>query len=123
LVEDDENQRAVMRLAMERGGHVVVAAEDAAAAMAIAKSGATPIDLVVCDIVLPDMDGRDLIGWLKERHPGTPIVAVTAEEMGHIEEPIAVAWYGVGRVLGKPFNMADLATSIADLLDRASCRT
>jgi hypothetical protein len=45
-------------------------------------------------------------------------VAVTGEEMGHIEEPIAAAWYKAGRVLGKPFSTSDLETSVADLLER-----
>jgi DNA-binding response OmpR family regulator len=119
LVEDDEGQRAMMRLALERSSHIVVEAGDATAAMAAAKNQAIAIDLLICDIILPDMDGKDLISWFREFHPGTPVMAITGEEMGHIEEPIAAAWYKAGRVLGKPFSTAELATSVADLLERS----
>lgn len=116
LLEDEANERRVMRLTLERRGHVVIEAEDATAATAICESGATPIDLLICDIGLPDFHGKDFIGWFAEARPGVPVIAVTGEPMAQIEEPIAAAWYGAGRVVAKPFSASDLTTAVAELL-------
>ncbi len=104
-----------MRLALERSGHVVIEAPDAGTASAICKGDST-IDLLICDIGLPDANGKDFISGFRETNPGVPVIAATGESMAQIEEPIAAAWYKAGRVLGKPFSTAELTTAVAELL-------
>jgi CheY-like chemotaxis protein len=107
-----------MRLALERRGHVVLEAPDAETATAICK-GETAIDLLICDIGLPDANGKDFISGFRKTNPGVPVIAATGESMAQIEEPIAAAWYRAGRVLGKPFSAAELTTTVAELLHDA----
>ena len=77
VVEDNPITRKLMRFALEREGLRVVEAGDGAAALALA--GGDPLDLVLQDFVLPDMDGLQLIGGLRRlpRTASTPIVVVT----------------------------------------------
>jgi DNA-binding response OmpR family regulator len=136
LLEDEDNERRLMRLALERSGHAVVEAGDAAAARAAcgtfgagsaagfasgfatasALGAGAGLDLLICDIGLPDANGRDFIEWFSGAHPGVPVIAVTGESMAQVEEPIAAAWYGSGRVVGKPFDTAELTMVVTDLL-------
>jgi len=122
VLEDDESERRIMRLALERSGHVVVEAPDAQTATAICK-GELAIDLLICDIGLPDVNGKDFISGFRGSKPGVPVIAATGESMAQIEEPIAAAWYGASRVMGKPFSASELTTTVADLLDAGRRRT
>lgn len=123
LLEDEDNERRLMRLALERSGHAVVEAGDAAAARAACGDSAAwtgaGLDMLICDIGLPDANGRDFIEWFSGAHPGVPVIAVTGESMAQVEEPIAAAWYGSGRVVGKPFDTAELTMVVTDLLHDA----
>jgi DNA-binding response OmpR family regulator len=116
VLEDNESERRMMRLALERSGHVVVEAPDAQTATAICKDEPA-IDLLICDIALPDVNGKDFIRSFRGSKPGVPVIAATGESVAHIEEPIAVAWYGASRVVGKPFTASELTTAVAELLD------
>jgi DNA-binding response OmpR family regulator len=116
LVEDEVDERRIMRLTLERSGHVVAETEDAMAAIARCRNEATSIALVICDIGLPDQNGKDFINWFREVNPSVPVMVVTGESMAHIEEPIAAAWYGAHRVVSKLFSASDLTTAVAELL-------
>jgi PAS domain S-box-containing protein len=74
LVEDHDDSREALRLLLERGGHDVVTAKSARDAMAIA--GRAPIDAIICDIGLPDVDGRSLVRRLAELTPA-PAIALS----------------------------------------------
>lgn len=63
VVDDNEDARALLRIALKRKGAEVVTAESGAAA--IAALGGGRFDLLVCDIGMPDMDGHDLLGVVR----------------------------------------------------------
>ena len=65
LVEDNEMLVALLRRALEREGYVVVAAPTGVEMMAVLRSGQFP-DLIILDVGLPDVDGRDLLAALKK---------------------------------------------------------
>jgi two-component system cell cycle sensor histidine kinase/response regulator CckA len=75
LVEDDAAVRAAARRALVRAGYVLFEASDGAEALALCTAaGAPTIDLVVTDLVMPEMGGLQLGAELRERSPETRIL-------------------------------------------------
>jgi len=80
LVVDDERAiQELMSRVLERRGHRVIVCGDAAAAMNVTD----PLDLLVVDYVLPDVNGRDLTAWLRERRPDLPVILMS----GYLPSP------------------------------------
>jgi DNA-binding response OmpR family regulator len=73
------------------------------------------IDLVVTDLVMPEISGVGVISIIKKKYPGTPVIAIT----GWGEHPGALATEAeADLVLDKPFELADLDRRITELLDK-----
>ncbi len=81
LIEDNELNRDMLRRRLERRGYAVQVTADGASGLAAARAGRP--DLVLMDIRLPDMDGRDLAKTLKadEATRHIPVIALTAHAM------------------------------------------
>lgn len=81
LIEENELNRDMLRRRLERRGYAVTVAADGASGLAAANAGRP--DLVLMDIRLPDMDGRNLVKELKagEATRGIPVIALTAHAM------------------------------------------
>jgi circadian clock protein KaiC len=79
VVDDEADERFLLRRAFERAGHEVSDADDGAAALAIARE--SPPDLIVTDMMMPIMDGAELIRHLRSdpATAGIPIVASTGD--------------------------------------------
>lgn len=71
-VDDNESSLSIRKVMLETRGYRVLAATDGASALEIFKQGG--IDLVLTDLVMPGMDGRDLIAAIKEISPATPAI-------------------------------------------------
>ena len=72
LVEDDDKVREVVSLALREAGYTVLEARGGAAALALAGSRTEPIHLVITDLVMPGMSGRELVERWRTKHPETP---------------------------------------------------
>src|SRR4029079_14027640 len=69
LVEDEDPVRAVNSRALSARGYTVLEAASGVEAMQIIEERGAPVDLVVSDVVMPEMDGPTLLGELRKRHP------------------------------------------------------
>jgi CheY-like chemotaxis protein len=109
VVDDEPDQRYLLRRIFERAGHDVVEAGDGAAALRSARE--SPPDLVVTDIMMPVMDGGELIRLLRSE-PGTagiPIVSVSGD------------WHlaaGADAIVPKPYDWKELIATADVLLRR-----
>jgi DNA-binding response OmpR family regulator len=75
----------------------------------------TGIDLVITDLVMPEISGVGVISIIKKKYPGTPIIAIT----GWGEHPGALATEAAADlVLDKPFELADLERHVRELLEK-----
>jgi len=113
-VEDDERIRTAVRLALEDEGWTVAEAEngeDALVAFAHA-----PADVVLIDIMLPDIDGFEVCRAIR-RTSDVPIVMVTARDDTH--DVVAGLEAGADDYLTKPFAPKELSARIRALLRRA----
>lgn len=71
------------------------------------------IDLVITDLVMPEISGVGVISIIKKKYPGTPVIAIT----GWGEHPGALATEAeADLVLDKPFELMDLDRNVAELL-------
>ncbi|NIP77954.1 MAG: response regulator, partial [Gemmatimonadetes bacterium] len=74
VVEDEPAVRKLAVRILERDGYRVLAAENGARALEVLESHAGAIDLVVTDMVMPEMGGEELAWHLSRRRPGLPIL-------------------------------------------------
>jgi two-component system response regulator GlrR len=103
VVDDDANIRALLRRAIEHMGHQVVEASDAPAAIALLER--KKVDLVLCDVRMPGLDGVWLIDQIVTRFPGIPVALATGmTEM----DPRVTLRPGVIGYLTKPFRLEPL---------------
>jgi PAS domain S-box-containing protein len=117
LAEDDEAVRAIARETLERAGYRVLAAADGSAALALAASHDGPIDLLLTDVIMPGMNGRELADTLTRRRPGLRVLYASGYTDNVLEGQDALA-PGV-TLLDKPFTPADLAAKVRDVLAEA----
>ncbi len=100
LVEDEMLVRMTTATMLADLGHDVLEAESGAEALARLAQG---IDLMVCDLGLPDMDGLALVGQVRERLPGVPVVVASGAARAEAE---GVVW------LGKPYDEMALRSAL-----------
>ncbi len=113
LVDDDAHIREVMRFALEKAGHQVTEAADGAAAFALVQQRS--FDLVVLDIVMPELDGLELCRKLRAQG-SLPIIFVSSRD----EELDRVLGLELGGddYLTKPFSPRELSARVAAVLRR-----
>ena len=74
LVEDDEMVRGLLELTLRRDGYLLHVATDADEALSISKQLQSTLALLVTDINLPQMGGRELAEHIRARHPATKVL-------------------------------------------------
>lgn len=115
LAEDEPLVRTLARKALELAGYRVLAAAGGVEALEIARRHQGPIHLLLTDVVMPEMSGRELLQRLAELQPAIRVLFVT----GYSDE--AVARHGVldvgSALLQKPFTPAALAHKVREVLD------
>ena len=77
VVEDDEAVRYLAKLALESSGFQVLTAADGPRALTAAGQFAGPLHLLVTDVVMPDMNGRELAEKLAPSHPGLKVLYIS----------------------------------------------
>ncbi len=104
IVEDNELNRHMIAMRLRDFG--VTVSEAGGGAEALRLLGTAAPDLVLLDVHMPGMDGVTLARHLRQRHPGLPVYALTANVIGSEEAALAAA--GVREVLYKPIDEAKL---------------
>lgn len=114
LVDDEEFflKSMVDGFASARSRLKVLTAPNGRAALAVLRS--TPVDLVVTDLKMPELDGFQLVAELSRTHPGLPVVVMTAFSTAPLEEQLKDA--GVSLVLDKPIDFPALSKKVFEVL-------
>jgi two-component system, cell cycle sensor histidine kinase and response regulator CckA len=116
LVEDEAGVRKLARQALESRGYRVLEASDGEAALQHCREHAGEIDLLLSDVVMPRMSGRDLRAQVAEISPQTRVLFTS----GYTDD--AVVRHGVYQsesdFLQKPFTVHGLLKKVREVLDR-----
>jgi len=115
LAEDEANLRYLARQFLEKQGYKVIEAADGAAAMQIAVAHEGVIHLLLTDVIMPGMNGRELAQRISEIRPQTKVLYMsgyTENVIGHDGTLDA----GVS-LLQKPFTLRDLKSKVREVLD------
>ncbi|MCK0173185.1 MULTISPECIES: response regulator transcription factor [Mycobacteriaceae] len=115
LVVDDEPVLAeLVSMALRYEGWDIATAGDGATAIALARE--KPPDVVVLDVMLPDMSGLDVLARLREQIPGLPLLLLTAKDS--VEDRIAGLTAGGDDYVTKPFSLEEVVLRLRALLRR-----
>ena len=114
VAEDEQIVRALIRKVLEQAGYTVLLSDGGTEALQLAERHSGPIHLLVTDVVMPGMNGRELARRLLERRPDTKVLFLS----GYAEE--AVERHGVlepgTAFMQKPFSPTALASRVREVL-------
>jgi signal transduction histidine kinase len=120
VVDDEEANRDVLSRRLERQGFAVASAKNGRAALAMLQE--TPFDLVLLDIMMPEMDGYEVLERLKAdarlRH--LPVVIISA--LSELDSVVRCIELGADDYLPKPFNPTLLKARIGACLEKKRAR-
>ncbi|WP_103342015.1 response regulator transcription factor [Amycolatopsis sp. CA-126428] len=120
VVDDEPTVRELLSAALRFAGFRVTSA--ATAREAVAAATAEPPDLVLLDVMLPDMDGFEVVRRLRERHPGhgapVPVLFLTARDRQ--SDKVTGLSLGADDYVTKPFDLAELIARIRAILRRTA---
>ena len=117
LVEDDSNLRALVARVLKSRGYQVYVADSGVQALVIASDPATLLDAVITDVVMPGMNGRELVEKLLESRPGMGSLLMS----GYTDDDVLRrgVLHGETAFLQKPFTPDQLARKVRAVLDGA----
>lgn len=111
IIDDDSRNLFALRLALKSRGYTAICCHDAKEGMALLKSEPA-IDIVLLDMMMPDMDGYEALAHLRaiEEYKCLPLIAVTAQAMPGDRERCLAA--GAWDYVSKPIDIDKLMTAI-----------
>ena len=112
VVDDEPTVCKAIQMMLKHYGHDVQIATDGPAALALFAEG--QFDLVITDLLMPEMKGDQLVAEIKRRQPGQRIIMVTAfaDDFLAYGKPTG----GVNGVLNKPFSLEGMRAAIAQAM-------
>jgi CheY-like chemotaxis protein len=115
VVDDEPNIRELVAMVLADSGRTVVVAADGAEAVQLFEAQADRFALAVIDLMMPGMNGRDLLQVLRERRPRLPVVVVS----GFSDWDLIAEFRPSGPItqLTKPFRIEQLLTAIAAVVE------
>jgi CheY-like chemotaxis protein len=115
LVEDEEMVRDLVQFSLEEAGYPVLAADSGRAALALAERHDGPIHLLMTDVVMPEMSGRELAEHFTTHYPTTKVLFTS----GYTDDAVVRHGLLTAEVafLQKPFTLNGLLAKVRAMLD------
>jgi signal transduction histidine kinase len=114
VVEDEPAVRSLVQAVLERHGYIVLVAEDGAGALDVVDKHPGPIHVLLTDIVMPGMNGRDLAGVVTARRPSIRVIFMS----GYTADiPTDLGVEGGPLFLSKPFSEQALTSKLREAFD------
>ncbi|HEX2854845.1 MAG TPA: response regulator [Opitutaceae bacterium] len=114
LVDDEPAIIPLITTILKKEGWTVKEASNGEAAMAAIETAATPPSLLICDVLMPGIDGLELTRRILGRLPKLKVIFIS----GHLTD---VSWWPADlrghRFVAKPFSIEVLATAVSEALD------
>ena len=116
IVDDNADLLSVLRLGFSKAGYVARTAKDGAAALK--KIAAFEPDVVLLDLVMPEMDGFAVCETLRKNPATKEIAVVVLTGLSSELSRFAGLESGADEYLTKPFNFNEILTKVGEVLDR-----
>jgi two-component system chemotaxis response regulator CheY len=118
VVDDEPAVRNIVRMILEKAGYEVLEAENGEAAIEALNTGENRLvlDVVICDIRMPKINGVQAIEYFQHQYPHVPIIVLTA----YPETQMAVSFMrsGVANYLIKPVDAQKLRDAVESAMER-----
>lgn len=112
VVDDESHVRMTLKQVLEDAGYQVTTAESGPVALDHLEDN--KCDLMLLDLRMPEMNGRDVLDIMTERRPELPVVIVTAH--GTVDEAVELIQQGADNFIHKPFTPEQIRTTVAQTL-------
>ena len=115
IIDDDEQVRRLLCLAMERENFVAVTAEDGRQGQRLFEEN--PTDLIITDLIMPEQEGMETITFLRQKYPAVKIIVISGGgQIGPEAYLPAALELGADRAFSKPFVVKELVDAVKELL-------
>jgi len=118
IVDNDDAQRESLEMLLASEGYQIATAETGKAALE--RFDEVPIDVVLCDVCMPGLDGFDLLPQIARKLPGTPIVMMSASESDDLA--IEAMKLGAYDYIAKPFQPSEVLLTLRKAHERERLR-
>ncbi|HEV2547320.1 MAG TPA: ATP-binding protein, partial [Stellaceae bacterium] len=114
LVEDEDPVRLFSARALRNKGYKVIEAKSGEAALEVITTGAEKVELLITDVVMPKMDGPQLVKQVREQHPDMKVIFIS----GYTEDAFRKRLDRDSDIhfLPKPFSLKQLATKVKEVM-------
>ncbi len=113
VIDDDENILANLCYFLKDKKYDVISATNGLEGLKLLENDQQGFDLIITDIVMPQISGIGLISMIKKKIPDIPVIAITG--WGEYPEAFAVETQA-DKVLSKPFELSELDNAIKELI-------
>ena len=115
LIDDDDAVRDMLHQMLVQLGHIVIEGRNGKEGLELLPNANA--DLLITDIVMPEMEGLELLMELRKKQPPMKIIAISGGGRGNAAEYLRAAKFlGASHVLAKPFTNEALLSAINELL-------
>jgi len=118
VTDDDEMIRAITVSRLEREGYEVSIAEDGV--QALAQLAKQPFDLILLDVMMPNMNGLEVLEHLQKHNEWKDIPVIMLTAVGDKSQVVKCLQLGADNYLVKPFQIHDLKIRIREVLAKSS---
>jgi len=119
VVDDDDAQIKLLKTVLEADGWIVRPASSGVEALAILDQG-DDVDVVLSDLLMPGMDGRELLAAVLERRPEVPVIIMTAH--ASVDSAVELLHAGAHHYLEKPTKLPELRITVRRARDATETR-
>jgi len=112
IIDDDEKIIDLLMVPLEKAGHKITAAPDGL--KGLAHMSLDPADIIITDIVMPDVEGIEIIRKLRRDYPDKEIIAISGYNINYLE---AAAKLGAYQTFRKPFDVDEIVCCVNAILE------
>jgi two-component system chemotaxis response regulator CheY len=118
VVDDEPNLRKAVQRTLTKAGYDVIEAEDGEQSIAAVHTGdnALRLDVIICDVHMPKMGGKEVIAYFKSQFPSVPVIVLTGDPQYTDANEFLTS--GAAGYLGKPFDPETLVKTVAQCMDK-----
>ena len=114
VIDDDDLVADICSQILKRSGYDVVVARSGKEAIDVLKENQGGIDMVILDMILPDMGGGDAYDRLKEINPGIKVLLASGYDIDH--QARGLLERGCDGFIQKPFNISEISEKVRGIL-------